>query len=161
LNVTLIIMRGFTMIPKAKHAGPIDPTQAISKEESQAQQAHAALQHELAVIFNALAPTLQVSFRQLDSLVTAWNTAQGFWECDNFGEKIALCHSELSEALEAHRKGLASDHLPGFSGVEEELADTLLRIFDLAGKFQLRLGEAVIEKLLFNLQRPYKHGKAY
>lgn len=32
--------------------------------------------------------------------------AHGFWEADrNFGEMIALAHSELSEALEEHRSG--------------------------------------------------------
>lgn len=30
----------------------------------------------------------------------------------NFGELIALCHSELSEALEGHRKNLQDDKLP-------------------------------------------------
>ncbi len=30
---------------------------------------------------------------------------QGFWESDNDGEKVALMHSELSEALEAMRSG--------------------------------------------------------
>lgn len=79
----------------------------------------------------------------------------------NFGEKIALIHSELSEALEADRKGLSSDHLPGRTGVEEELADAAIRIFDLAGFLDIQLGTVIREKLEFNAQRPYKHGKAY
>src|ERR1700688_3294427 len=33
----------------------------------------------------------------------------------NFGELIALIHSELSEALEGDRKNLMSDHILGYS----------------------------------------------
>ena len=36
----------------------------------------------------------------------------------NFGELIALCHSELSEALEGHRKNLMDDKLPQRKMVE-------------------------------------------
>ncbi|MFZ4807494.1 MAG: hypothetical protein ACOYLQ_09575 [Hyphomicrobiaceae bacterium] len=84
------------------------------------------------------------------------------WYCDpatgepkqrNFGEVVALMHSELSEALEADRKGLMSDKLPGFSGVEEEFADAIIRIFDTAAALNLRLAEAVIMKNRFNRQR--------
>jgi NTP pyrophosphatase (non-canonical NTP hydrolase) len=71
----------------------------------------------------------------------------------NFGEMIALMHSELSEALEGDRKNLASDHIPGFSMVEEEFADELIRIFDCAGAMGLRLGEAFQAKCQFNLVR--------
>ena len=70
-------------------------------------------------------------------------------------------HSELSEALEADRKGLTSDHIPEFSGIEEELADCMIRILDFAGHHDLRLAEAFTAKLQYNLTRPYKHGKAY
>lgn len=97
----------------------------------------------------------------LSQTIAQWNAHQGFWDCDNTGEKIALMHSELSEALEADRKQLISDHIPEFSGVEEELADCLIRILDFAGHHQLRFGEALIAKLRYNLTRPYKHNKQY
>ena len=71
----------------------------------------------------------------------------------NFGERIALIHSELSEALEAHRKDLMDDKLPHRKGVEVELADALLRIFDLAGAEGLDLAGAMIEKNEFNRKR--------
>ena len=68
--------------------------------------------------------------------------------------KHDLIHSELSEALEAMRKGLQDDHLPNRPGVEVELADAVIRIFDLAGKMNLDLPGALIEKLAYNQQRP-------
>jgi NTP pyrophosphatase (non-canonical NTP hydrolase) len=71
----------------------------------------------------------------------------------NFGEIIALCHSELSEALEGHRKNLADDKLPWRSAVEVELADCIIRIFDLAGGLGMDLEGAMWEKLAFNKQR--------
>lgn len=71
----------------------------------------------------------------------------------NIGERYALMHSELSEGLEAVRKDLVSDHIPEFTGEEEELSDVLIRLLDYAGAKRLRLGEAFIAKLRFNAVR--------
>lgn len=71
----------------------------------------------------------------------------------NFGEVIALVHSELSEALEAHRRDLKDDKLPHRSGVEVELADCVIRIFDTAAALKLDLAGAIIEKNQFNKTR--------
>lgn len=70
------------------------------------------------------------------------------------GTKLALVHSEVSEGLEGHRKGLMDDKLPQRSMLEVELADTVIRICDLAGGLSLDLGGAIAEKLAFNAQRP-------
>lgn len=67
--------------------------------------------------------------------------------------KIALIHSEVSEALEGIRKNINDDHLPHRPMIEVELADTLIRIFDLAGYLDLDLDGAIKEKLEYNKQR--------
>lgn len=91
------------------------------------------------------------------------NYSNGFWDGsqDSFGQKIALVHSELSEALEADRKNLMDDKLPDRPGREVELADAMIRIFDLAGRYGMDLGGALVAKIAYNASRPYKHGKAY
>lgn len=68
--------------------------------------------------------------------------------------KLCLTHSELSEAMEGHRKGLKDDKLPHRSMLEVELADAVIRIADLAGALGLDLGAAIAEKMAFNAQRP-------
>lgn len=72
----------------------------------------------------------------------------------NVGEMLCLVHSEISEAMEGHRKGLMDDKLPHRPMIEVELADAIIRIMDLAGGLNLDLAGALAEKLAFNTQRP-------
>jgi hypothetical protein len=87
----------------------------------------------------------------------------------NFGEMIALAHSELSEALEGDRKNLMDNHLPDRKMAEVELADAVIRIFDIAAGLNMDIGGAMVEKLIYNKTRAdhqtgarlAKGGKAY
>lgn len=87
----------------------------------------------------------------------------------NFGELLALVHSELSEALEGHRKNKQDDHLPHRPSAEVELADAVIRILDLGEGFGFDVWGAMVEKLWYNLHREDhkhehrkgKHGKKY
>ena len=68
-------------------------------------------------------------------------------------EKLMLIVSELSEALEGHRKNLLDDKLPHRYMLEVELADALIRLLDLAGALDLDLGGAYTEKMQVNATR--------
>jgi len=89
-------------------------------------------------------------------------TKAGWWHDIETGEKVpvdvpqklCLIHSEISEVMEAHRKDSMDDKLPHRHGIEVELADAAIRIFDLAGALDLDLGGAIAEKMEFNANRP-------
>ena len=71
----------------------------------------------------------------------------------NFGELIALVHSELSEALEGLRKNLMDDKPPHRRMVEVELADAVIRIFDICAGLGYDLEAAYQDKMRYNARR--------
>lgn len=71
----------------------------------------------------------------------------------NVPEKLCLIHSEISEGMEGFRKDLMDDKLKHRPMLEVELADAVIRIFDLAGGIGLDVAGAIAEKLLVNATR--------
>jgi len=95
------------------------------------------------------------TFKELQKLTYDIAQKHGFQSYENnelfVPTKLALIGSEVSEALEAHRLG-DDGH------IAEELADIVIRTLDLAESLKLDLGTAIVDKVIANRLRPYKHG---
>lgn len=99
----------------------------------------------------------RTNLNELSEKIHEYNVSAGWWPKDkqtrNKAEILCLIHSEISEAMEGLRKNLMDDKLPHRKMVEVELADALIRIFDMAGAFGYDLNGALHEKFEFNKSR--------
>lgn len=115
------------------------------------------------------------------------NRKKGFYDKPiEVGTQLMLIVSELSEALEADRKGRHADHeeidtlenesyswadspityMDTFEKTvkdshEDEIADAVIRLLDYAGAKGIDLEWHIYHKLEYNKTREPKHGKAY
>ncbi len=93
-------------------------------------------------------PTL----KQLTELILQQAKEKGFGttpEEINVSEKIALIHSEVSEAYDAYRH----NNIKGKDGFEEELGDVIQRVLHLCGVMQIDVTTKILEKLDSNKDR--------
>jgi NTP pyrophosphatase (non-canonical NTP hydrolase) len=103
------------------------------------------------------------------------NKAKGFWDKErNVGEMLMLVVSELGEAMESHRKGkftteeiwLKFAETGDFKSTikdtfEDELADAVIRLLDMAAGLGIDLEYHINEKVIYNTTREKYHGKSY
>ncbi len=116
------------------------------------------------------------ALNELSEIIHGRNVAAGWWTDLKTGEDLRgfkegypeqlayarrdvlnllmLVVTEVAEAAEGVRKNLMDDKLPHRTMFEVELADVLIRIFDIAGAHNLDLAGAAYEKLNFNAVRP-------
>lgn len=116
---------------------------------------------------------------------------KGFWDSPrNTGELLMLVVSELSEALEADRKGrwatgydvqmemdfllpedirdeqATKEFVGAFEGnikdrFEDEIADAIIRLLDLCEGFGINIEAHIALKMEYNKTRNKMHGKKY
>lgn len=94
--------------------------------------------------------------------------AHGFHSVNtSAAEYLALIHSEVSEVLEELRSGHSMNEVYYQKGSEKpegvpiELADVVIRCFDMAYVFGIDLEHWIREKHEFNKSRPFLHGKKF
>jgi len=114
--------------------------------------------------------------REWQEEIHTWAKGKGWWDQNDpevpmeadyhlLATKIALCHTELSEALEELRGGRVEmylgyeDNKPEGFGVE--LADAVIRIFDLAEALGIDLDELMEAKMAYNRGRPHMLGRTF
>lgn len=128
---------------------------------------------------------------QLSIEIHKINREKGFYDSEkNIGEMLCLIHSEVTEALECDRKyryceldnenwnvigSTLREDLEGFDDLqfkklfemsvkdtfEDELADIMIRVMDLAAFKEIDLEAHIKAKMRYNQLRPHKHGKKY
>lgn len=122
-----------------------------------------------------------IELNKLSKTIHEANVKKGFYDKPiETGTKLMLVVSELAEALEADRKErvakveqfnilVESGHYTfedAFKGTikdtfEDEIADAMIRLFDLSGNLGIDIEKHIELKLKYNATRQPKHGKKY
>lgn len=96
-----------------------------------------------------------MDIKQIQELITEQAKKKGFGskpEDVNVAEKIALIHSEISEAFEAYRH----KNMDGKDGFNEELGDAVQRILHLCSIFDIDVEKEILKKLDYNKDRVWQ-----
>jgi NTP pyrophosphatase (non-canonical NTP hydrolase) len=114
---------------------------------------------------------IQTTLNALRDECHAASASKGWWDtkenvhADNIPQKLMLIVSEAAEALEDFREGkmeatyvadVRGNNKP--CGFPSEMADIIIRCFDLAGWLKIDLDKAVREKIDYNATRLHLHG---
>ena len=122
------------------------------------------------VPFPYLREPMRTEHKNIEELINTCHAIakeKGWWDGSNekltvpeIAEKLLMIHAEVSEATEAlriHEIEISTyDNKP--EGMTVELADVMIRIFDLAGRMDLKLVEAIDAKIKYNRTRSHRHG---
>ena len=95
-----------------------------------------------------------MTLNQITALIMSQAKEKGFGtkpEDIQVAEKIALIHSEISEAFEAYRH----KNIDGKDGFEEELGDAVQRILHLCGVMGVDIEKAILKKIDHNKDRKW------
>lgn len=115
--------------------------------------------------YNEADSIVAVLLDSLSARIHEVSKEKGFHDTDrSLPHTVGMVVTELAEMIEVERAGQAgarSDKIPDHTKLEEEVADAIIRLLDLAGKLGLKVGGAVVAKHAYNQGRPHRHGKAY
>lgn len=115
--------------------------------------------------------------KEVSAYLHAGNTTNGFWPGtveerqkdakNDIATRLFLAVTELAEGFEGFRDntdnwyGSQDKHLPELPNVAVEIADTIIRLLDVAEGYQLPVLDAVVMKVIYNRTRPPKHGRSF
>lgn len=83
-------------------------------------------------------PYEKKEINKLSKKIFLQNKESGWWDNPDrcIYMTLQLVNTEIAEATEGDRKNLMDDHLPDRKMAEVELADTFIRLLDLAGRHE-------------------------
>lgn len=99
-----------------------------------------------------------MTIKQLTKIIMDQAKEKGFGvkpDDINVAEKVALIHSEISEAFEAYRH----KNIDGKDGFKEELGDAIQRILHLCGVLNVDVEKSILKKVESNKKRDWNWEK--